>query len=93
MSDGTPAYTVIVHDSKEEDEEETGYWAEVEELPGCFGAGDTLDELEQDVKYAIESYLLALQDMGEPLPVPKRTDKPMVRRWEIAVPDVAALVD
>jgi predicted RNase H-like HicB family nuclease len=93
MTGRIPTYTVIVHDAKEDDEEDTGFWAEVEELPGCFGSGETLDELEQDIKYAIETYLLALQDMGEPLPTPRRTETPTLRRWEIAVPDVAALVE
>jgi predicted RNase H-like HicB family nuclease len=42
-----------------------GYWADVPALPGCFGAGDTLDELLQDVQYAIESYLSALDEEQE----------------------------
>jgi len=49
------SYTVIVHE-----EEEGGYWAEVEELPGCFASGETLDELERDVKEAIEHWRKAL---------------------------------
>jgi len=56
-------YTVIVHEEKAE---EGGYWAEVEELPGCFASGDTLDELEDDVKAAIEQHLAALKSWASP---------------------------
>ena len=67
-------------------EGETGFWAEVEELPGCFASGETLDELESDVRDAIETYLLALAARGEPIPegrgsVAEEGD----RRWEIPV--------
>jgi len=75
-------YTVIVH----EEEEGGGYWAEVEELPGCFASGETLDELELDVKGAIEQHLAALKEMGKPVPAGRATGAEGVRRWEIAVP-------
>lgn len=42
-------------------EEET-YWAEVVELPGCFAAGDTLDELFDSLREAVGLYL---EDRGE----------------------------
>jgi predicted RNase H-like HicB family nuclease len=42
---------VIVH------EEDGGYWAEVPALPGCFSQGDTLEELQENIKEAIEGYL------------------------------------
>jgi predicted RNase H-like HicB family nuclease len=77
-------YTVIVH---EEDDPADGFWAEVEELPGCFGSGETLDELEADIKDAIESYLLALEAHGQPIPKGRRR-RPLesgTRRWELAV--------
>ena len=32
-------YTVLIHDTEED---ETGYWAEVPELPGCCTQGETL---------------------------------------------------
>ena len=48
---------VVVHEA---DPEEGGYWAEIEDLPGCFASGDTLDELAMDVRDAIDSYLLSL---------------------------------
>jgi predicted RNase H-like HicB family nuclease len=75
-------YTIIVHDTEED---EVGYWAEVEELPGCFSSGDTLEELEQDVKDAIETHLAALKEIGQPIPQGRRTTDARMRRWEIAV--------
>ena len=45
-------YNAIVHEA-----EEGGYWAEVQELPGCFTEGDTLDELRANLREAISLYL------------------------------------
>ena len=74
-------YTVIVHE-----EEESSYWAEVEELPGCFASGDSLDALEDDVRAAIEQHIAALKEMGEPVPPGRSSGVDGLRRWEIAVP-------
>ncbi len=77
------SYTVIVHE--EEDKEAGGYWAEVVELPGCFASGDTLDELEQDIRGAIETYIDVQVKLGKPVPEGKGEVEPGERRWEIAV--------
>ncbi|MEM7760921.1 MAG: type II toxin-antitoxin system HicB family antitoxin [Cyanobacteria bacterium P01_A01_bin.40] len=42
----------IVHQA-----EEGGYWAEVPALPGCITEGDTMEELENNLKDAIEGWL------------------------------------
>ncbi|MPZ21332.1 MAG: type II toxin-antitoxin system HicB family antitoxin [Luteitalea sp.] len=68
-----------------EDHEAGGYWAEVVDLPGCFAAGDTLDELEQDVRGAIETYIAAQEKLGKPVPKGRNIDAPDLRRWEIAI--------
>jgi predicted RNase H-like HicB family nuclease len=44
-------YTVTVH------QEDGSYWAEVDELPGCFAAGDSLDELWESLREAVELYV------------------------------------
>jgi predicted RNase H-like HicB family nuclease len=78
------AYTVIVHPAEPD---EGGFWAEVLELPGCFASGDTLDELESDVRDAIDVYLSSLRDRGEPIPEGKGSvSEDGIRRWEIHVP-------
>ena len=80
-------YTVIVHEAEPD---EVGYWAEVAELPGCYASGDTLEELEKDVRDAIEAHIESLRELGEPIPEGKLTEEPGIRRWEVEVP---ALVD
>ena len=43
---------VIIHEA-----EEGGFWAEVPALPGCVTEGDTKEELENNLREAIELYL------------------------------------
>ncbi len=45
-------FQVIVHKA-----EEKGYWAEVPSLPGCATQGETMEELEFNVKDAINGCL------------------------------------
>jgi predicted RNase H-like HicB family nuclease len=47
----TAIYTVRVHPDAD------GLWAEVVELPGCFAAGSTLDELWESIQEGIGLYL------------------------------------
>lgn len=39
--------------------EEGGYWAEVPALPGCVTQGETKEELESNLREAIEGWLAA----------------------------------
>lgn len=39
--------------------EEGGFWAEVPALPGCFTEGDTREEVETNLREAVEGWLLA----------------------------------
>ena len=43
----------VVHEA-----EEGGLWAEVPALPGCASQGETLDELMQNLREAIEGCLI-----------------------------------
>ena len=47
----------IVHQA-----EEGGYWAEVPALPGCITEGDTIEELEINLKDAIQGWLEVAND-------------------------------
>lgn len=47
-------YTVIVH--RAERESEIPFGAEVVELPGCFTVGETIDELESNLREAVALY-------------------------------------
>ena len=44
---------IIIHGA----EEGGGYWAEVPAIPGCATQGETLDELLENVREAIEGCL------------------------------------
>lgn len=39
------------------------YWAEVKELPGCFASGQTLDELTEGLREAID---MCMEDKSSP---------------------------
>jgi predicted RNase H-like HicB family nuclease len=43
---------VVVHEA-----EEGGYWGEVPALPGCASQGETVEELVENLREAIEGYL------------------------------------
>ncbi|PYV18784.1 MAG: HicB family protein [Acidobacteria bacterium] len=58
---------VVVHEA-----EEGGYWAEVPAIPGCASQGDTLEELMNNIKEAVEGCLSV--EVEEP----KRSDKDRV---------------
>src|SRR3990172_1963640 len=59
-------YPVVIHKDPESD-----YGVTVPDLPGCFSAGDTLDDALEEVVEAIECHLEALMLDGEPVPSPK----------------------
>ena len=44
-------FKVIVHQDKD------GFWAEVPAIKGCFTQADTMEELESNIKEAIEGCL------------------------------------
>lgn len=44
-------FKVIVHEDKD------GLWAEVPSIKGCFSQGETMEELENNIKEAIEGCL------------------------------------
>lgn len=48
---GQIEYRVNVH------HEDGSYWAEVDQLPGCFAAGDTMEELWESLAESIGAYL------------------------------------
>jgi predicted RNase H-like HicB family nuclease len=41
--------------------EEGGFWAEVPALPGCFTRGESLQEVQANLREAIEGWLLAAE--------------------------------
>jgi predicted RNase H-like HicB family nuclease len=49
---------------------ENNYSAYVPDLPGCVAVGDTLDEVEQLIREAIEFHLEGMLLDGDPVPEP-----------------------
>ncbi len=47
---------------------ETNWGASVPDLPGCVSIGNTLEEVQINIKDAIELYLEVLQERGEIVP-------------------------
>ena len=77
-------FTVFVHEA-----EEGGFWGECLELPGCASQGETLDEMDRNIREAIEGVLEVKLEDGEDLSVvPAREPEaipPDVREWRLFV--------
>ena len=52
-------YTVVVHE-----EPEGGFWAEVPALPGCYSQADSMSELMDNVREAINGVLAVMREQG-----------------------------
>ncbi|MFL5201553.1 MAG: type II toxin-antitoxin system HicB family antitoxin [Microvirga sp.] len=46
------------------------YSAYVPDLPGCVATGATIEEVEREIREAIEFHLEGLRDAGQPIPEP-----------------------
>lgn len=55
------SYTVAVFEAESD---ETGFWAEVHELPGCVAQGEDLDDLRSNVLDAIQAWEATNEDLG-----------------------------
>ncbi|HAC62834.1 MAG TPA: hypothetical protein DCF68_04685 [Cyanothece sp. UBA12306] len=49
---------------------ETNWGAIVPDLPGCVSIGDSLEEVQENIKEAIALYLEVLEERGEKIPEP-----------------------
>jgi predicted RNase H-like HicB family nuclease len=48
----------------------TNYSAYVPDLPGCISVGDTIEEIERNIREAITLHLEGLREHGEVVPKP-----------------------
>jgi predicted RNase H-like HicB family nuclease len=46
------------------------YSAYVPDLPGCIATGSTVEEVEQQIREAIEFHLDGIREDGDPIPPP-----------------------
>ncbi|QKK01279.1 MAG: type II toxin-antitoxin system HicB family antitoxin [Pseudomonadota bacterium] len=49
---------------------ENNYSAYVPDLPGCIATGATIEEVERQIREAIEFHLDGMREDGEPIPPP-----------------------
>lgn len=61
-------YPIAIHKDKN-----SGYGVTIPDLPGCFSAGDTLEEARENAKIAAELHMQALTESGTAIPQPKST--------------------
>ena len=66
-------FKIVVHT-----EPAGGYWGEVPSLPGCYSQGETMEELQANLREAINGYLDVLRAEG-------RSPDPEVQVFELAV--------
>lgn len=52
-------YAVVIHE-----EPDGGFWGEVPALPGCYSQGETVDELERNIREAIAGVVEILREEG-----------------------------
>jgi predicted RNase H-like HicB family nuclease len=68
------------------------YGVAVPDLPGCFSAGDTMDDSLTNAREAILLHLEGLLDDGQPVPKPSTIEplrsKRSYRGWTWAIVDV-----
>ena len=71
---------------------ETAYGVVVPDLPGCFSAGDTLDEAVKNVEEAVYAWIEATLDAGGDLPKPSSLEEvrgnPEYAGWAIGVVEI-----
>ena len=53
----------------------SSYGAHVPDLPGCFAAGETKEEVLSLIREAIEFHLEGLKQHGQPIPPPTSTSE------------------
>lgn len=68
---GTHIYGAIIRPSNE-----GGYWAEVPDLPGCFGEGSDFLGTVESVADGIETHFAALIEYDMPIPPAKHVENP-----------------
>lgn len=53
-------YAVVIHEDPD-----GGFWGDVPALPGCYSQGETVDELQHNIREAIAGVLEVLKEQGQ----------------------------
>jgi predicted RNase H-like HicB family nuclease len=59
--------------------------AYVPDLPGCISTGRTVEEIERNIREAIELHLEGLAEDGEPIPEPREGAAPASRLYTCTI--------
>ena len=87
-------YPVVIHKDPE-----CAYGVTVPDLPGCFSAGDTLEQAVEHAEEAIECHLEGMIEDGEAIPEPKPVEDHRANPdfangiWVLIAVDIAKLDD
>ena len=57
-------YAIVVEQAN------SNFPAYVPDLPGCVATGSTTEEVENEIRAAIEFHLASMREDGEPIPMP-----------------------
>ena len=57
-------YAVVIEQA------DSNYSAYVPDLPGCIATGETIEEVEVEIREAIEFHLEGMKEDGQPIPAP-----------------------
>ena len=49
---------------------DANYGAYVLDLPGCIATGETIEDVERNIRSAIEMHLAGMREDGQPIPAP-----------------------
>ena len=66
-------YTIKV--TRDESDGYTGWFAKVEELPGCMTQADTFDELGEMIEDAKRAWIESALEDGVEIPLPRKTEE------------------
>lgn len=74
-------------------EENTDYWVDIPDLPGCISYGKTEDEAKANFKEALNLHLEAMQKDGQSLPQPRSRNEVLSTEEDPYITDYAVEVD
>jgi predicted RNase H-like HicB family nuclease len=78
----------------EEGADDTAFGVVVPDLPGCFSAGDALDDALDAVKEAAAAWIDAALDAGQQIPPPSTLEAvrhlPAYQGWTVGIVDIDA---
>jgi predicted RNase H-like HicB family nuclease len=79
----TQTYSVTIHEAVGCG---AGFWAEVEQLPGCVAFSDNLGRLAEEITPVIQAHVRKLRAAGKRVPEGDSNAPQKPRQWQIAVP-------